>query len=288
MRFALTICLALCWLPQGEEPKKPAPADEIAWAKPEGRAEFEQGHSAYEAKKYAEAHQHFKKSRSHADGKDAKAMVDLWIAAALGAHELEGLERKAQDSGAREGALRAAESDYPKYEKTPIGGRYREFIERLRKEVYFVLEDFERPSKRFSEAQGKTFVADAKRVHEGKHALKWQIISDPAELKIKELPKDLTAFKSVAFWMEFEGTDVSYQAMFRAGGESKTDTGKITENVFVRDLPGHKGAKRVEIPFKDFQTYGQVDWKNVEDFRVRFIGRRNVTVYIDEIVLIRK
>ena len=59
-------------------------------------------------------------------------------------------------------------------------------------------------------------------------------------------------------------------------------------NAYFKTMSAHKGWKRVEVAFTDFGTQGKADWSKIKDFRIEFNGAPNLTMYIDEISLVKK
>ncbi len=291
--FSVSLVLLLpCLAFAPEDPPSGAGADPAAgieWERPEGAGSFQEAQKAWGEKDYKGAHKLFKKAADAAKSGESRTRVESWVTACAGAVELKVLREMAADPKKLGDTLRQAEAKLETYLATPIAGEYQAFVAELGAKIYVSLENFDKPSGRYSESQGKKFIKDKQWVKQGTHSLKWDVGSNPAELKVKEIPGNLSEFKAVAFWLHFpEGGGPSYDATFMGEGKSQADMGKDTHNGYKLDVKAHSGWRRVELSLKDFKSFGSIDWGSVQDFRIRFETSRTFTVYVDDIVLVRK
>ena len=275
------------------DPAQPQdPAAGIEWKKAEGAEKFREAHAAFEAGKYKNAQKLFKKAQGQAKDKASKGTVRLWMKASRGGVELTRLQRLGNSSGKGQEALVQAERAAKEYGKTPIGSQYDKLISEMRERLFFTLENFERKTGRFSKKRGKTFIDDEKMIKEGKRAIRWEINSNPAELKIKDLPDNLGEFAAIWFWIHFpEKGGRPYEVTFL--GKGKTEKERIsgkrkTNNGYRLSQTPHRGWKLVKLPLKRFSAFGSISWKSVKDFRIRFSGAKGLVVHVDDIVLVRK
>lgn len=263
---------------------------EMIWKKPAGAELFESGKAAFEAEKYEEAHDAFKDAKRHAKNKATKTELARWTLGAIGGNEIAELKKRAE-SGRGSAAYDLAQKNFKRYEQSPIGPAYREFIKTLEKELFQMLEDFDRKSARYSEKYGKTFIDDPAIVKQGKMCLKWQVDKKNIELKVKSLPKDIDSYAksgSLILWLHLEGGAGAYSLIFPVPGKgSAARTGATVDNAFI--MPGmkpHKGGwKRIEVPLSKFTAQGDVSWDRVTDFRIQFLGGRRFECYVDSIML---
>lgn len=279
----LTVALLVGATLSAQDPEKV----ELAWKKPEGATLFEEGKAHFEAKAYKDAISSFEDARKQAKDRPTKHEVDRWIDGTKGANELEAL-RKQVEAGRKAAAYAHAEKNLSKYDDTPIGEEYKSFVEMLEKELFFVLEDFDRESNRYSEKYGKTFIDDPEMVKQGKKSLRWEVDKDNFELKVKNLPGDMAAYENgaVIFWLHFEKNGGPFQLVFNVPGKSSSDRGTRIDNAFIKTgMQSHKGWKRIEVPLKQFNAQGDVSWDRVRDFRIQFLGGRRFTCTMDQISL---
>ena len=64
-------------------------------------------------------------------------------------------------------------------------------------------------------------------------------------------------------------------------------SGQLTANACVFKKKAHKGWKRIEIDLTQFTQFGTVDWTVVQDFRISFPGKKKLTVYLDDVTLVK-
>ncbi|MEM7263776.1 MAG: hypothetical protein AAF488_17440 [Planctomycetota bacterium] len=268
---------------QAQEPA--APAEELEWKKDEGKELFEEGLKALEANELKEAEGKFKDAAKLAKGKKSSRIVKAYR---QGTRVLRTYDAQLA-AGRKRQALKVIEDALPEFTGHGLEPRLQEIRTTLSREVYHVLEDFERESNRFSEKFGKTWEKDPKFVRQGEQAMKWVTTGQDAELKVKNTPRNLTRYDSVAFWIYFPRKGPGFDLIFKGKGKSKTAvTGTAISNAFFYSQSGFKGWRRIEIPFKRFKEQGEVSWSSIEDFRIQFKGKRTITLYVDDIVLIRK
>ncbi|MFQ5655066.1 MAG: hypothetical protein ACE5GW_10090 [Planctomycetota bacterium] len=258
----------------------------LAWKREEGKTHFEEGKTAFEAEDYKLAYQQFKKALKLAKGRATKLVVKRWQEGARGGWELVEL-KKQEEAGNTKKVYGLAERNLLRYLETPIGKAYHEFVQSLQDKLFETLEDFDVAGKRYSEKYGKTFVDDPKLVKQGRRCLRWETRGKTSELKITRLPRDLSSFRAVSYWMYFDGPGASYQLVFKAPGKSKSDYGETMQNAFIKFMKPHSGWKRLEVPFKEFSSQGEVSWERIKDFRIQFIGGKKVTLFIDYVALVR-
>ena len=280
---AFTLVFTLLGAPQEDA----APAWE--WKKPEGAEQYAAAKKDFEAGKYSAAGKAFSSLRKLAKDKATKKEVALYRAACEGGIKLGVYAKKAKSSKYK--AYLDASKNAPKYVGTPIQKKYDDFIAQLRADVFQEVENFDRSGSRFLEKNGKTFIKDEKWVKQGTQSLKWVASGDNISLKVKgrSLPDDLTPYAAISLWVCFPQKKAPFSLAFRCRGSSKENTqNAMVVNAFVKTLPGHKGWKRVEVPLKGFRSQGKTDWKNIKDFRIEFNGPPNLTLYLDDITLIKK
>ena len=263
-------------------------APELSWKKSEGAESFEAAKVAYEAGDYKTAYQAFKDARKQAKNRSTRSHVDRWLAATEGANELAALKKQAAN-GKNSAAYRIAEKNYPKFAETPIGPEYKKFVNEMQRKLFQVLEDFERVSKRYSAKYGKSFVDEAGVVQEGQRALKWQVAPGQTELKVKGIPRNLTGYKAIAFYLDMPTGGSAYQLVFVVPGSSEAGVTQVqvVKNAFIMQMKSHRGLKRIEIPLKHFKGQGNAEWGRVQDFRIQFLGGKKFTAYIDFIALLK-
>ena len=261
---------------------------ELSWKKPEGAESFAAAKVAYEASDFKVAYQKFKDARKQAKNRATRSHVDLWLGATEGANELQALKKQAAD-GKESSAYRLAEKNYPKFAATPIGEEYKKFVNEMQRKLFQVLEDFERVSKRYSAKYGKTFVEEEGHVQEGKRSLKWLVAPGQTELKVKGIPRNLSGYKSIAFYLDMPKGGSAYQVVFVVPGSAEAGVAQVqvVKNAYIMQMKSHKGLKRIEIPLRNFKGQGQASWDRVQDFRIQFLGGKRFTAYVDFIALLK-
>lgn len=259
---------------------------ELEWKSPDGEQEFKAGVAAFEKGEYETAGDLFKSAYRDAKSRETKDEVKRWRAASEGGVFLTLAQKNQKVS--RRALLAEIERAAKQLEGTPIEAKYREACESLGREIFEVLEDFEHESKRYSEKYGKKFIQDEKEARVGKSFIEWKTTGNDAELKVERLPEDLSSYWGIAMWIKFPKSGAPYQVVFKGKGKSQSNYGQTMTNAFIAQMKPHRGGwKRVEVPFKDFAAQGDVQWTSVEDFRIQFIGRRNILLYVDDIALVR-
>ncbi len=260
----------------------------LHWKRDEGAVAFKEAQEAYKAGDFKTAFGRFKDARKQAKNRDTRSHVDRWLASTEGANELAALKKQAAE-GKESAAYRLAEKNYPRFAETFIGADYKAFVMEMQKKLFHVLEDFERVSRRFSEKFGKKFTDEAEVVQEGKRALQWDVAPGKNELKIKTLPRNLSGFKSVAFYLDLPRGGGAYQLVFTVPGSADAGVSQVqvVKNAYIAQMKAHKGLKRIEVPLRNFKGQGDVAWERVKDFRIQFIGGKRFTAYIDFIALLK-
>ena len=83
---------------------------------------------------------------------------------------------------------------------------------------------------------------------------------------------------------------MNYKVVFKGAGKSAAGYGgaRLTDNSFAVDKKFKKGWHRVEIPLKEFTQFGKIKWTEIKDFRIYFEQKRKVTLYVDDIALVKK
>ncbi|MEC9476369.1 MAG: hypothetical protein VX764_04950 [Planctomycetota bacterium] len=261
---------------------------ELSWKKSEGAESFEAAKAAYEASDFKTAYAKFKEARKQAKNRSTRSHVDLWLGATEGANELQALKKQAS-GGKESAAYRIAEKNYPRFASTPIGAEYKKFVNELQRKLFQVLEDFERVSKRYSSKYGKSFIDEDGRVQEGERALKWDVAPGQTELKVKGIPRNLTGYKSIAFYLDMPKGGSAYQLVFVVPGSAEEGVAQVqvVKNAYIMQMKSHKGLKRIEIPLKNFKGQGAASWDRVQDFRIQFLGGKRFTAYVDFIALLK-
>ncbi|MDE0959642.1 MAG: hypothetical protein OSB09_02575 [Planctomycetota bacterium] len=263
-------------------------APELSWKKGDGAEVFQQGKTAYEADQFKEAYAFFKDARKKAKNRDTRSHVGRWLASTEGANELQALKKQASE-GKESAAYRMAVKNYAKFSETFIGEEYKNFLTGLQRKLFHVLEDFERVSRRYSEKYGKKFIDEVEWVQEGKRALQWDVASGKTELKIKGVPGGLSAYKSIAFYLDMPRGGSPYQLVFVVPGKSEAGVSQVqvVNNAYIAQMKSHKGLKRIEVPLRNFKGQGDVSWDRVKDFRIQFLGAKKFTAYVDFIALLK-
>lgn len=264
---------------------------ELEWRKPEGGDLFTQAQKAFDEESYKESYDLFKKLKKLAKNKKAKITVALYRKGAEGGYKLAGFKERIEKSPKHKIYLEAEKAFSSDYRDTPVAAAYEEFLKKLAGELFNRIENFESKGKRYSEKFGKTFIEEPKLVKEGRRSLRWETKGKHNVLKIKgkQVPDRLTGFRAVSFWMYFDGRGAPFEAMFICKGDSKRTVSQETlKNGYFKALKAHKGWKRIEIPLKEFAQQGKADWGKVEDFRIQFNEGAKVTVYLDDISLIKQ
>ncbi len=265
-----------------------APADEVtlSFKSPEGQTHFDQGKGFFEEKKFKEAYDAMKSARKHATDRVTKMEVERWMVGSEGGNELVELE-KLDLQGESAAAHKHAEENLRKYLNTPIGEQYGKFVAELERRLFAVMEDFDTASGRYSEKFGKTFIEDPEFVRQGKRALRWEVDRENFELKVKEIPKDLKSYENgaVTFWLHFDKRSAPYQVVFYVPGKASGLRGESIDNAFIKQMKGHTGWKRIEIPLKQFIVQGDASWERVRDFRIQFQGGQKLTCHVDYIAM---
>ncbi|MCA8962938.1 MAG: hypothetical protein KDC38_20585 [Planctomycetes bacterium] len=258
-------------------------SEELEWKDEEGEKQYDAGMAALDKADYHAAGEAFKAAQKSGKGKTAKLMKGYRAVAVL----LEGATGLIAQGQQRQ-ALTSLESGLEKLDGLPILDRVQKLIEDLSKEIYFVIEDFERQSNRYSEKYGKSWVDDPQFVKQGKKSLKWTTTGQDAELKVEKLP-DLTQYEAIAMWICFPVKGPGYELIFKGKGTSKTQvTGTTITDAFFFQSGGHRGWKRIEVPLSRFKAQGEVSWSSISDFRIQFKGNRKIELYVDDIVLVKK
>ncbi len=263
-------------------------APELSWKKPAGAESFEAAKTAYDAADFKAAYQLFKEARKQAKNRDTRSHVELWLGATEGANELAALKKQAV-GGKESVAYRIAEKNYSRFASTPIGPEYKKFLGELQRKLFHVLEDFERVSKRYSSKYGKSFVDEEGLVQEGKRSLQWEVAPGQTELKVKGIPRNLTGFKSIAFYLDMPKGGSAYQLVFVVPGSAEAGVAQVqvVKNAYIMQMKSHKGLKRIEIPLRNFKGQGAASWDRVQDFRIQFLGGKRFTAYVDFIALLK-
>ena len=259
----------------------------LAWRKAEGAEKYEAAKKLFEEKNYKEAGATFKDARKLAKGRVTKEQVNKWLLASEGGLRLASLQKQI-DTNPR-GVYALLEKFQRQYAETPIGADYEKALTQLRSRLFVSLETFDRPSKRYSEKFGKTFVKDPKFVKQGFRALKWETINHPSSLKVSSVPRNLTQFKAVSFWINFPKSGMPYWVVFKGKGKSSAGLAgtQLTDNTYSVQRKHKKGWHRVEIPFSDFTQFGNVSWDKIESFQIYFDQKRKITLYVDDICLVK-
>ncbi len=256
----------------------------LTWKDEKGFEEFTKAQKAFEDGDYKTAEASFKAAGKLAKGgKTSKYVKKLRAGSrlmmSLTAQVAAGQKRK---------ALKYAEDNTKAFADTPVEGKLIALTEELVPLVFHVLEDFEKNGP-YSEKYGKSWVTDEALVKQGKRALKWVTTGQDPELKIKDLPKSLTSYEAIALWVYFPKKSGGFDMIFKCKGTSKTAVTQTTiTNAYFHSQSAFKGWKRLEIPLKRFKPQGDVSWSDIADFRLKFQGKRNATLYVDDIVLVRK
>ena len=273
----------LCCLPMNLSAQD---SPDLAWKKPEGAALFEEGRGAFDEKEFAKAVEKFKAARKQAKNRTTRMHIDNWLLATEGANELNALIQQAK-IGKESAAYRIGAKNYPRYAQSPIGPDYKKFLTEMETKLFVVLDDFERVSRRYSEKFGKKFIDDPKNVQQGKRALEWSVSSSASELKIKTLPRNMDAYKSLVMYLDMPKGGSAYQLVFVVPGKSDEGLSKVTtvQNAYIAQMKAHRGLKRIEVPLKNFKGQGDVEWTRVKDFRIQFLGGKKFTAYVDFIAL---
>ena len=261
---------------------------ELSWKKSEGAQSFEAAKTAYQAGDYKTAYQEFKNARKQAKNRATRSHVDLWLGATEGANELAALKKQAL-GGKESAAYRIAEKNYSRFAATPIGEEYKKFVTEMQRKLFHVLEDFERVSKRYSVKYGKSFTDEKGLVQEGERALQWQVAPGQTELKVKGIPRNLTGYKAIAFYLDMPRGGSAYQLVFVVPGSAQVGVAQVqvVKNAYIMMMKSHKGLKRIEIPLRNFRGQGDVSWDRVQDFRIQFLGGKRFTAYVDFIALLK-
>ena len=282
--FALVAFLASALL----VPAIAADEVELVFRKPEGQEKFDEGRKAFDAEEFKDAYTAFKAARKQAKDRPTKVAVDKWIQGSVGGNELVELRKRA-DGGRAAAAHTLAEKNYPKFIHTPIADKYREFIVKLEKDLFTMLENFDVASSRYSEKYGKSFIDDTDLVRQGKRCLKWDVNRQNFELKVKKMPRDLESFSesgALVFWLHFDKGSAPYNLIFAVPGKGTAErTGERVDNAYIKQMKPHKGWKKIEVPLKQFLGQGDVEWSRVRDFRIQFQGGRKFTCHVDAIML---
>ncbi|MEE8142916.1 MAG: hypothetical protein V3T77_07440, partial [Planctomycetota bacterium] len=263
-------------------------SEPLSWTKKEGQQLFDQGQKEYEAGRYKEAYELFKRARKLAKERPTKLEADRWKLGSRGGLTLKALKKGAK-GGNIKGAYRSAERDLELYRDTPIGESFSKFVEELQGKLFTTLEDFESVSGRYSKKFGKSFVKDSKNVRQGKRSLRWEVDKKKKAhvLKITDVPRDLSGYKAVTLWLYFEKGSAPYQLQFLGRGKTTSDYGHQMHNGFFSFQKAHRGWKRVEVPLKQFQLQGEVKWEYIKDFRIEFTSNKKCTVYVDYVALVK-
>ncbi|MFN0057035.1 MAG: hypothetical protein ACKVX7_01135 [Planctomycetota bacterium] len=287
--FAISsiVCVALGigWVSAQDTP---APPLELHWSKPEGQQLFADGQQLFGAGNYEEAAKKFQDAVKFAKDSGTKGTVRSWQKGAAGGVRLTLLRKSLAGGEEKKALLDRAAKEFEEIRATPIEEKFMEFVLELERELYLVIESFEVESGRYGEKSGKSFCSDPGLARRGKRCIKWEPTGNEPELKVKELPKDLEQYRALSYWMYFERGSASYAVVFKAPGKSKGGTGAAGDNVLVSQRKPHEGWQRIEIPFKEFLKFGEVKWSEVEDLRIKFTGSRPMTIYVDDIALVKK
>lgn len=254
----------------------------------EGEALFARAVAHLEAGEYRELGETCKKLRSQAKDGATRELVASYLSAAEGGLQLERCREQARQ-GKQRAAYGDAQKAYARYAETPVGPAYVTFLEHLRGELFTVLEDFEKSGARYSEKFGKSFVQDPKFVKEGRQSLKWEIAGKNVSLKVEGLPKDLVQdHVGISMWVNFPAGTAPYRLVFACTGKSASTQGEAVQDSFYKAIAAQRGWTRIEADWKEFSQQGAADWSKVEDFRIQFDGRPGITLYVDDICLIKR
>ncbi|MEM7164606.1 MAG: hypothetical protein AAF581_04040 [Planctomycetota bacterium] len=280
----LAITLACSLLLNGAD----GDASEFDWKKPEATEQYEQAKKQFDEGSYQAAGKAFSALRKLAKGKKTKKHVELYRRACEGGIKLGVYEAKASKGGASK-AYADAEKASAKYDGTPISKKYRSFLLKMRDELFTPVENFDRSSSRYSPDYGKTFIDEKKWVKQGKQSLRWEVSGKNISLKVKgsKLPKDFSKYKAISMWVCFPKKSATYSLAFRCKGSSKQQMAMF-HNAFVKTMKAHKGWKRIEVPLKEFGQQGKASWSDVKDFRIEFQSAPNLTMYLDDISMVKK
>ena len=261
---------------------------ELVFRKPAGQEKFDEAMELYNAENFKDAYKAFKDSRKHAKDRPTKTKLAQWMQASKGGLELAGLKKRVEE-GRAAAAHTHAEKIFPEFVHTPIETAFREFIAKLEKDLYTVLESFDKTSNRYSEKYGKTFVNDEKMVRQGEQCLKWDVNRQNFELKVKRIPKDLEGYEdtgALVFWLNFDKGSAPYDLIFAVPGKGSSErTGERVDNAYIKQMKPHKGWKKIVVPLKQFIGQGDVEWARVRDFRIQFRGGKKFTCHVDAIML---
>ncbi len=267
-----------------EAPEEGPAVPEFKQAK--GQVAFQKGKELFDAGKYGEAKVEIKKSKESAKTAGDKEIVDQWVGACEGGSALD-LYKKAVERGTLRTTYFQATGTRERYRGTAIEGKFNAFLDDLATKVFEVLEDFDRPSRRYDPKYGKEFVADKAIVHRGAHCLKWSSTKDgkATQLQLSTVPKNWSAYHSVAFWIRCERpVDLSiYIKSPTPKGAGETNAMESSYSPVTR--PGWTLA---EIEIDKFKKRGQASLANVEELIFHIDARTTFKLYFDDIVLVRK
>lgn len=256
----------------------PGPADEeLDWKKPEATELYQRARDHFEKGEYRESAELWKDLKKLAGDRATKQHVLAYLHGCEGGLRLELIREQAQQGRKRE-AYGAAELAHAGYRETPIAPAYQSFLDGLRDELFTVLESFDRPGNRFSEKYGKSFIDDPEIVRAGERCLKWETQAKNVSLKIDDLPRNMTAHDAVSVWINFEKGTAPYRLVFACDAE---------DALYNAQKP-HRGWRRIEVPFNEFIQQGACAWDTVKDFRIQFDGRPAITLYVDDVCLVKK
>ncbi len=266
----------------GDKKKPP-----LQWKRDRGQEVFDEGREAFNKNDFLQAKKEFKSALRLAKNDDTKEVCKSWYQASIGGIFLDRLEKIFEQPRKRPKVLGEAEEQFDRYRGTPIEARYQAFLKDKQGKLYHVLENFENVSKRYSKKYGKTFVDKPEDVREGRRAIRWKLEGPTAQLKVPAVPKDLSEFYSIVFWIKFEKGRPPYKAIFVASGRSNQNN-QAVENIFFQDLKAVTKWTRVELPLAEFSVQGNASWDRIEDFKLYFEGNRKGELLVDQICLVKK
>lgn len=288
--------------PAEGDPAAP-PEVEPEFRKASSKEDFKKARGLYDAGKMKEAETLFKKVKTDGKAKADKDEVDRWLQAASGAQLLVKLKIRVKQSQVQQAYLEA-ESYARKYAATPIGPAFKALVDELAQQIYLVIENFDTPSGRYLEKNGKTFVKDEKLLLDGTSCLRWTHTPDKAAsaLKIMGVPADWREFEAVELWVNVTQTPASPDAVILcmeggAAAKKKAKTAKKKKASGPRmdifrmpcKLSGSSNQwQRLRLPIADFQAQGDASLTSVEAFQIQVAGGQAFDVLVDRIVLVRK
>jgi hypothetical protein len=266
--------------PAGEAP-------EPQFRSEKGAEAFQKAKDLFDLEKYSEARDEMKRARELGKTPGDRALVEKWVGACEAGIHLEGYRRLAERGIVRKTFFAALESaEHAK--GTAIAPRFAEFVEGLRSKALEVLDNFDNPSKRYSEAFGKRFIDNPAIVFRGSHCLEWTSAKSGkvSQLKLPSVPQKWTPYQSVVFWIRFERPVELKLLALSPGAVAAGQDPNVMEGSF--SPPGRPGWVRAEVDLDKFKRHGNATFANVEAFLIQIDSKTTYKLYLDDVALVKK